>query len=146
MSSPSDPEPHSPAQDAPPSGPARPPQVLTAAALGFLVALYLLMYAVVLFAATAVLGAVSALVGALYLAIAALDLGGGVLAVAGRGSRILRNGGAVTAGFGALGLILSLTQGGFSLWSVLLIAAGAGIILLLNQPVSRAYFAARGTR
>ncbi|MGY1692581.1 hypothetical protein [Geodermatophilus sp. SYSU D01105] len=124
----------------------RPPQVLAAAAIGFFLAFYVLMYALLLLAATRVLGAASAAFGTVYLAVAVANTWGAVMALKGRGSAVLKVAGLVTAGLAVLGLVVSLAQGGFTIWSVLLIAAGAGIVLLLNQPSSRQYFAARGTR
>jgi hypothetical protein len=123
----------------------RPQQVLSAAILGFVVAFFALIGALGLFALSTIF-ALFALFGVLYLAIAAVNIWGGVQAMTGKGSTVLKIGGLVTAGLAALGLILSLTQGEFSFWSILLIAAGVGIWFLLNQPVSQQYFAARGTR
>ena len=45
-----------------------------------------------------------------------------------------------------LGLVLALTQVSFDFSSLLLIAAGVGIFVLLNQPVSQQWFASRGAR
>jgi hypothetical protein len=123
----------------------RPPQVLTAAVLGFVVAFFALIGALGLFALATVF-ALFAIFGVLYLAIAVANIWGGVQALSGRGSAVLKIGGLVTAGLALLGLITSLTQGEFSSWSILLIAAGAGIFFLLSQPASQQYFAARGAR
>jgi hypothetical protein len=120
--------------------------VLAAAVIGFFLAFYVLMYALLLLAATRVLGAASAAFGAVYLAIALANTAGGVLALKGRSSVVLKVAGLVTAGFAALGLVVSLTRGEFSFWSILLIAAGAGMFFLLNQPASRQYFADRGAK
>ncbi|MGY1643206.1 hypothetical protein ACI782_19035 [Geodermatophilus sp. SYSU D00703] len=128
----------------PPAG-RRPPQVLAAALVAFLVAFYLLMNALVLLAAVRILGLIGLVFGLVYLAVAAVDLGGGVAALTGRSGTVLRIAGLLTAGLAALGLVLTLVQGAFSLWLVLLVAAGAGIFFLLNQPASRQYFADRGT-
>jgi hypothetical protein len=141
---------HSPAgpapdDDRPPPRP-RPPQVLAAALVGFLIAFYVLMNALVLLAAIRVLGPSSAVFGILYLALAAANLGGGVVALTGRGGTVLRVAGLVTAGLAALGLVVSLIRGAFSPWSVVLLAAGAGIVVLLSQPASRQYFIDRGTK
>jgi hypothetical protein len=119
--------------------------VLTAAILGFVVGLYLLLNALVLVVATQIFGAIGAIGGLVYLTIAVADVWGAVQATTGRGSRILKLGASATAGLGALLTILALTQGGFSVYSLGLLAVGAGIYLLLNQPVSQQYFAARGT-
>ncbi|MFW3169440.1 hypothetical protein [Geodermatophilus sp. CPCC 206100] len=123
----------------------RPPQVLTAAVLGFVVAFFALIGALGLFA-LATIFALFAIFGVLYLAIAVMNIWGGVQALSGRGSTVLKTGGLVTAGLALLGLITSLTQGEFSSWSIVLIAAGVGIFFLLNQPASQQYFAARGAR
>jgi hypothetical protein len=120
-------------------------QVLTAAVLGFAVAFFALIGAMGLFALSTVL-AVFALFGVLYLAIAVVNIWGGVQAMTGKGGTVLKIGGGVTAGLATLGLVVSLTQGEFSFWSIVLIAAGVGIAVLLSQPVSRQWFAARGTR
>ena len=124
---------------------ARPPQVLTAAILGFVVAVFALIGALGLFALSTIFG-LFALFGVLYLAIAAVNIWGGVLAIQGKGSVVLKIAGAITAGIAVLGLITSLTQGEFSFWSILLIAAGAAIWFLLSQPVSQQFFASRGAK
>ncbi len=124
---------------------ARPPQVLASAFLGFVVAFFALIGAVGLFALSSVFGAF-ALFGALYLAIAAVNVWGGVLVLRGRGSVVLKIGGAVTAGLAALSLVTTVTQGEFSLWSVLLLLAGGAIVVFLSQPVSQQWFASRGVR
>jgi hypothetical protein len=122
---------------------ARPPQVLTAAILGFVVALFALIGALGFFALSSLLG-IFVLFGILYLALAAINIWGGVLAMQGKNSTILKVAGLITAGLAALGLILALTQSSFSFWSILLIAAGLGIFFLLTQPVSKQFFAANG--
>jgi hypothetical protein len=124
---------------------ARPPQVLTAAILGFVVALFALIGALGFFALSALFG-LFALFGILYLAIAGLNIWGGIVAIQGNGSTVLKIGGLVTAGLALLGLILALTQSSFSFWSILLIAAGVAIFVLLNQPASQQFFAARGKK
>jgi hypothetical protein len=122
---------------------ARPPQVLTAAILGFVVALFALIGALGFFALSSLLG-IFALFAILYLALAALNIWGGIVALQGKNSTILKIAGLVTAGLAVLGLILALTQSSFSFWSILLIAAGAAIFVLLTQPVSKQFFAAHG--
>jgi hypothetical protein len=131
--------------DRPPPG-RRPPQVLAAALVAFLLAFYLLMNALVLLAAIRIVGLIGAVFGVVYLAVAAVDLGGGVAALTGRSGTVLRVAGLLTAGLAAVGLVLSLFQGAFSLWLALLVAAGAGIVVLANQPASRQYFADRGAK
>ncbi|NEK57468.1 hypothetical protein GCU56_06215 [Geodermatophilus sabuli] len=127
-----------------PAGP-RPPQVLMAAVFGFVVAFFALIGALGLFALSTI-SAQFALFGIVYLAIAVTDIWGGVQALTGRSSTVLKIGGAATAGLVALGLLVSLTQGQFNGWSLVLIAVGVGIVVLLSQPASRQWFAARGTR
>jgi hypothetical protein len=122
---------------------ARPPQVLTAAILGFVVALFALIGALGFFALSSLLG-IFALFAILYLALAALNIWGGIVALQGKNSTILKIAGLVTAGLAVIGLILALTQSSFSFWSILLIAAGAAIFFLLTQPVSKQFFAAHG--
>ncbi|MGK5112106.1 MULTISPECIES: hypothetical protein [unclassified Geodermatophilus] len=130
-----------------PSGPVarRPAQVLGAVLLGFLVAFFALLNALVLLAAASVIP-VFGVFGALYLAIAAVNIWGGVQALTGRGGRVLTIGGGVTAGLGVLGIVTSLVQGQFAFWSVVLAAVGAGMVVLLRQPASTRFFAARGGR
>jgi hypothetical protein len=124
---------------------ARPPQVLTAAILGFVVALVSLLYALAFFALSTLLW-IFVLFAILFLALAAVNIWGGIVAMRGKNSTILKIAGLVTAGLALVGLILALTQSSFSFWSILLIAAGAATFLLLNQPVSKQFFAARGGR
>jgi hypothetical protein len=124
-------------------GAARPPQVLTAAILGFVVALFALIGALGFFALSTLLG-IFVLFAILYLALAAVNIWGGIVALQGRNSTILKVAGLITAGLAVLGLILALTQGSFSFWSLVLIAAGVATFLLLNQPASKQFFAAHG--
>jgi len=123
----------------------RPPQVLVAAILGFVVAFFALLGSLALFALASLFGLL-AVFGVLYLALAAVNIWGGIVAIQGKNSTILKIAGLVTAGLAVLGLILALTQGSFDFSSLLLIAAGAGIFVLLNQPVSQQWFASRGAR
>jgi hypothetical protein len=123
----------------------RPPQVLVAAILGFVVAFFALLGSLALFA-LASLFALLAVFGVLYLALAAVNIWGGIVALQGKNSVILKIAGLVTAGLALLGLILALTQDSFDFSSLLLVAAGAGIFVLLNQPVSQQWFASRGAR
>jgi hypothetical protein len=123
----------------------RPPQVLVASILGFVVGFFALIGALGLFALSSIFG-LFALFGVLYLALAAVNIWGGVLAIQGKGSTVLKIAGAVTAGLALLGLILALTQTGFDFWSLLLIAAGVAIFVLLSQPASQQWFASRGTK
>jgi hypothetical protein len=122
---------------------ARPPQVLTAAVLGFVVALFALIGALGFFALSSILG-IFVLFAILYLALAAVNIWGGVMALQGKNSTILKIAGLITAGLAVLGLILALTQSSFSFWSILLIAAGLATFFLLNQPQSKQFFAAHG--
>ncbi len=123
----------------------RPPQVLVAAILGFVVGFFALIGSFGLFALATIFG-LFALFGVLYLALAAVNIWGGILAIQGKGSTVLKIAGAVTAGLALLGLILALTQTGFDFWSLLLVAAGVAIFVLLNQPASQQWFASRGAR
>jgi hypothetical protein len=122
---------------------ARPPQVLTAAILGFVVALFLLLGSFVFFAAASIPG-FFVFFAIVYLALAALNVWGGVVAIQGKNSTILKIAGLITAGLSLLGLIIYLSQGHFDVFSVLAIAVGLGIFFLLNQPASKQFFAARG--
>ncbi|NYJ04355.1 hypothetical protein [Petropleomorpha daqingensis] len=124
---------------------ARPPQVLVAAILGFVVALFALLAALGLFALSTLLG-ILALFGVLYLALAAVNIWGGVVAIMGNGSSVLKGAGIATAVLALIGLILALTQGSFSFLSLLLVAAGVAIFFLLNQPASQQFFASRGKK
>jgi hypothetical protein len=123
----------------------RPPQVLVAAVLGFVVAFFALLGSLALFALASLFGLL-AVFGVLYLALAAVNIWGGIVAIQGKNSTILKIAGLVTAGLALLGLVLALTQGSFDFSSLLLIAAGVGIFVLLNQPVSQQWFASRGAR
>jgi hypothetical protein len=123
----------------------RPPQVLVAATLGFVVAFFALLGSLALFALASLFGLL-AVFGVLYLALAAVNIWGGIVAIQGKNSTILKIAGLVTAGLALLGLVLALTQGSFDFSSLLLIAAGVGIFVLLNQPVSQQWFASRGAR
>ena len=123
----------------------RPPQVLVAAVLGFVVAFFALLGSLALFALASLFGLL-AVFGVLYLALAAANIWGGIVAIQGKNSTILKIAGLVTAGLALLGLVLALTQGSFDFSSLLLVAAGAGIFVLLNQPVSQQWFASRGAR
>jgi hypothetical protein len=123
----------------------RPPQVLVAAILGFVVAFFALLGSLALFALASLFGLL-AVFGVLYLALAAVNIWGGIVAIQGKNSTILKIAGLVTAGLALLGLVLALTQGSFDFSSLLLVAAGVGIFVLLNQPVSQQWFASRGAR
>jgi hypothetical protein len=123
----------------------RPPQVLVAAMLGFVVAFFALLGSLALFALASLFGLL-AVFGVLYLALAAVNIWGGIVAIQGKNSTILKIAGLVTAGLALLGLVLALTQDSFDFSSLLLIAAGVGIFVLLNQPVSQQWFASRGAR
>ncbi len=125
---------------------ARPPQVLTASVLGFVAALFLLLVAFTYFA-LATLAGVLALFGALFLALAAGCIWGGVLAIRGRGSRVLLVAAAVSAALVLFGIVTALVTGaGPDVFSVLVLVLLVGSIALLQQPVSKQYFASRGAR
>jgi hypothetical protein len=126
-------------------GAARPPQVLVAAVLGFVVGFFALIGALGLFALASLFG-LFALFGILYLALAALNIWGGVVALQGKGSTILKIAGAATAGLALLGLIVTIVESGFDPWSLIMIAAGVTIVVLLSQPASQQWFASRGTK
>ena len=121
----------------------RPFPLLAATLLGLLLGLYSLLYAALLFSA-ARLDGVLAVFGAVYLGITVLCVGGGVQALRGRGGRLLAAGGTVVAALAALGIVTSLVAGAFALWPVVLVTAGAGIVVLLNRPASREFLAHRG--
>ncbi|NEM07174.1 hypothetical protein [Geodermatophilus normandii] len=121
----------------------RPLPLLAAAMFGLLLGLYALVYAVALLAAARI-DRVLAVIGAVYLGIAVLCVWGAVQALAGRSGRMLVAGGAVIAVLAALGIVAALGQGGFSLWSVVLLATGAGIVVLVNRPAAKAFITARG--
>ena len=129
----------------PDAGTARPPQVLAAAILGFVVALFALLAAVSSFG-LAGRSALFLLFAAFYLGLAAASVWGGMLALQGRRSTVLKTVGLTTAGLALLGLMLALPQGTVSIWPLLLVAAGAGIFLLLTQPASQQWFTAHGAR
>ncbi len=126
-------------------GTARPTQVLVAAILGFVVAVFALLASLGSFALASLFG-LFAVFGVVYLALAALNIWGGVQALQGKGSTVLKLAGLVTAGLALLGFLLALIQGSFDIWSLLLVAAGAATFLLLNQPASQQWFASRGTK
>jgi hypothetical protein len=116
---------------------------MTAAVLGFVIALFCLIVALGAFTLSTLLG-VFAVIGILFLGLTVVNIWGGVLALMGKGSTVLKIAGLVTAGVAVLGFVLALTQASFSIWYLLLIVAGVAIYVLLNQPASREHFAARG--
>ncbi|WP_369253690.1 hypothetical protein [Geodermatophilus amargosae] len=118
----------------------RPLPLLAAAMCGLLLGLYALMYAVALLAA-ARLDLVLGIIGIVYLGIAVLCVWGAVQALAGRSGRMLVAGGAVIAVLAALGIVAALGQGQLSLWSVVLLLTGAGIVVLVNRPAARTFLA-----
>jgi hypothetical protein len=120
----------------------RPAAVLAAAGLGFVVGAYALMYSLALFTA-ATHDTTFAVFGAVYLAIAVLCGWGGVQVLTRRGSLLLRTGSVLIAGLAALGLVLALSSGVFSLWLAVLVVVGVGIVVLLTRPASRTYLAGR---
>ncbi|RBY82044.1 hypothetical protein DQ238_05385 [Geodermatophilus sp. TF02-6] len=129
----------------PQHGPAgrRPPQVLSAAVLGFVVAFFLLLNAVVAFAVTRALGPLAAVIGVVYLGLTALNVVGAVQAVQGRSSVLLKTAGTVTVLLGVLSLVAALAQGRFDLSALFSVAVGVGIVVLLVQPAAKRWFGAR---
>jgi hypothetical protein len=120
--------------------------VTGAAILGFAEALLLLLASIAYFAFSSVVGFL-ALFGVLFLALAAANVWGGILALQGKGRQMLVIAGAVAAGLALLGIVVALAGGaGFDVFSLLILVMGAGIVVLLNQPPSREYFASRGVR
>ena len=125
---------------------ARPPQVLTAAILGFAEALLLLLAALAYFAFASIVGFL-ALFGILYLALAAGNIWGGIMAIQGKASRILVISAGISAALALIGIIIAAAGGaGFDTFSLLVLVLGAAIVALLYQPPSKQYFAARGAR
>ncbi|PRY45725.1 hypothetical protein LY71_115123 [Geodermatophilus tzadiensis] len=115
-----------------------------ATGLGFLLGAYALTYSLTLFTAATVAG-FYAVFGAVYLGIAVLCTWGGVRALTSRGGLMLTIGSALIACLGALGLVLALFSGVFSLWTALLVLVGVTIVVLLGRPSSRAFLARHST-
>ncbi len=124
----------------------RPGPVVVAAGLGLLVAVYTLASAVPLFAGIAI-RVDYALFGALFLGVSVLAAVGSVRALRGRGGGLLATAGAVFAGMAALGLLLALVSGDDAgVLPLVLIAVGVALVVLVNRPASRAFFAAARDR
>ncbi|MGY1812061.1 hypothetical protein [Blastococcus sp. SYSU D00820] len=132
-----------PAYGGPAGGAARPPQVLTAAILGFVTALLLLLAAFAYFAFSSIVGFL-ALFGVLFLALAAGCITGGVLAITGKGGQVLTISAAVAGALVLLGIIIALAGGaGFDTFSLLVLVMCVGIVVLLNQAPAKQYFASK---
>jgi hypothetical protein len=121
----------------------RPAPLLAASILGFLLGLWALLYAALLFSAARQDGVLAA-IAAVYLGIAVLCVAGGVQALMGRGGRLLTAGGLAVAVLSVLGVVTSLLGGTVAVWPVVLAAAGVGVVVLLNRPASRDFLARRG--
>jgi hypothetical protein len=120
--------------------------VLIAAILGFVAAVLLLLAAFAYFALSSLVGFL-AIFAILFLALTAAHIWGGVLAIQGKGSQILLIAAAVAGGLALLGIIIALVNGaGFDTFSLLVLLLAGGIVFLLVQPQSKAYFASRGTK
>lgn len=129
----------------PDPGPPVPRPVRAAAVLGFLLAAYTLVYALLLF--TAISASIGyAVIGAVFLGISGLSAGGAVQALSGRGRGLLVAGGALFAGLTALGLVTALLSGTAGLWPVVLVGVGVAVVVLLYRPASGDFFAASRDR
>lgn len=133
------------APQAAPGGPrsGTPSQVITAAVLGFVAALFTLLATFGLFALSGLSG-IFALFAILYLAITVGLIAGGVMALMGKTGQILFITAAVATGLQLLGIILVLIQdGSFQALSLIGLLLTGGIVFLLLQPQAKQYFAAR---
>ncbi|MGY1649997.1 hypothetical protein [Geodermatophilus sp. SYSU D01119] len=106
--------------------------------LGFLLGLWTLLYAALLFSAARADGVLAA-IAAVYLGITVLCVTGGVQALTGRGGRLLAAGGIAIAALSLLGVVTSLMSGTLAVWPVVLGAAGVGVVVLLGRPASREF-------
>ncbi len=135
-----------PTGPAPGSGPVRqgtPPQVTTAAILGFVTALFTLLATFGFFALSSLSG-IFVLFAILYLAITAGLIAGGVMALTGKNGQILLITAAVATVLQILGIIFSLAQDqGFSALSLIGLLLTGGIVFLLLQPQAKQFFARR---
>ena len=135
-----------PAGPPPGSGPVRPgtpPQVMTAAILGFVTALLTLLATFGFFTLSS-LSAIFVLFAILYLAITAGLIAGGVMALTGKTGQILLITAAVATVLQILGIIFSLAQDqGFSALSLIGLLLTGGIVFLLLQPQAKQFFARR---
>lgn len=121
----------------------RPSQVVTAAVLGFVAALFTLLATLGFFTLSSISG-IFVIFALLYLAISAGLIAGGVLALNGKNGQILLITAAVATGLQILGIIVSLAQDqGFSPLSLIGLLLTGGIVFLLLQPQSRQFFAPR---
>ncbi|MGY1713681.1 hypothetical protein ACI78R_04435 [Geodermatophilus sp. SYSU D01106] len=116
----------------------RPAPLLVATLLGFLLGLWALLYAALLFSAARADGVLAA-IAAVWLGITVLCVAGGVQALTGRGGRLLAAGGVAVAALSLLGVVTSVLDGTLAVWPLVLAAAGAGVVVLLNRPASREF-------
>ncbi|MGY1697389.1 MULTISPECIES: hypothetical protein [unclassified Geodermatophilus] len=115
--------------------------MVAAGALGLLLAVYTLVYALLLFSAVSISPGY-AVFGVVFLAISGLAAGGSVQTLRGRGGRLLTAAGAAFALLTTLGLVTALVSGGVGLLPVALLAVGIAVAVLPNRPASRSWFAA----
>lgn len=133
---------------APPPGsgsvrPGTPPQVTTAAVVGFVTALFTLLATFGLFALSGISG-IFVIFAILYLAITVGLIAGGVMALTGKNGQILLITAAVATVLQILGIIFSLAQDqGFSALSLIGLLLTGGIVFLLLQPQAKQFFAHR---
>ena len=126
-----------------PSKGGTPPQVITAAVLGFIAALFTLLATFSFFAASSIIG-LFVIFAILYLAITAGLIAGGVMALTGKTGQILLIAAAVATGVQILVIIYTLVRGlGFSALSLIGLLLTGAIIFLLLQPVSKQFFSTR---
>ncbi|MBA3411594.1 MAG: hypothetical protein H0U15_12320 [Geodermatophilaceae bacterium] len=126
-----------------PSKGGTPPQVITAAVLGFIAALLTLLATFGFFALSSFSG-IFVIFAILYLAITAGLIAGGVMALTGKTGQILLITAAVATGLQILGIIFSLVQGQqFSALSLIGLVLTGGIVFLLLQPVAKQFFSTR---
>lgn len=120
-----------------------PSQVVTAAVLGFVAALFTLL-ATFGFFALSTLSGIFVLFALLYLAITVGLIAGGVMALTGKNGQILLITAAVATALQLLGIIIALAQGAdFQVISLLGLLMTGGIVFLLMQPQAKQYFASR---
>jgi hypothetical protein len=121
----------------------RPVPVRLAAVLGFLEAALLLLASLAYFTFASIVGFL-ALFGALFLLLAVACIWGATQALQGKDSRMLTVAAGIAAGLALLAIGIAVAGGaGFDTFSLLVFLLGAGTVVLLLQPASRQYFAAR---
>lgn len=124
-------------------GAERPPHVLLAAVTGFLQAALLLLAATAYFTYSGT-GALFTALGAAFLILAVGCALGGVRALQGKDRTVLAVSGGAAAGIALVLIAVSVAGGtGFDAFSALLVLLGTAIAVLLLQPPSREWFAAR---